>query len=115
MTGESAPGAGSSSDEVIQAPDHGSVDHTLVIADMDKPVVRDFLEKVKVEYPMAIDPEARMKGTLGVEGIPHVLVIDSAGIVRWQGWPEGKTDRLTKKVLRQIIEEDKRARLGEEF
>ena len=84
------------------------------VSDEDAATVKAFLEKVQVDYPIAIDPSAIMKGQLGVDGIPHVLVVDSQGIVRWQGWPDAKTDPLTKKVLRQIVEQDKRVRAPEE-
>ena len=71
------------------------------------------MSDVKIEYPMAIDTKAKMKGALGTEGIPHVIVIDSTGVVRWQGFPEGEEKR-TADVLKQIIAADKAGRRGEE-
>jgi thiol-disulfide isomerase/thioredoxin len=64
----------------------------------------------KIEYPMAIDTEAKMKGALGVAGIPHVMVIDSTGIVRWQGFPQSQEETLTADVLKKIIAADKAQR-----
>ncbi|MGH7133643.1 MAG: TlpA family protein disulfide reductase, partial [Phycisphaerales bacterium] len=82
------------------------------VSDEDDKTVKDFLKgrKDKVTYPMAIDTQGVMKKAIGVEGIPHVLIIDSQGIVRWQGFPPSKEDKLTEKVIRQIIEADKAAR-----
>ena len=39
----------------------------------------------KIEYFSAIDTRARTKKAVGVTGIPHVLIIDPQGIVRWEG------------------------------
>ncbi|MCC6321386.1 MAG: TlpA family protein disulfide reductase [Phycisphaerales bacterium] len=66
--------------------------------------------KTKVEYPMAIDTKAQMKSAVGVARIPNVLVIDSTGIVRWQGFPNSSEEKLTDSVLKQIIEADKAQR-----
>jgi len=67
-------------------------------------------KRATVEYPMAIDTKAQMKSALAVAGIPHVLIIDSTGIVRWQGFPQNVEERLTADVLKQIIEADKAQR-----
>ncbi len=39
------------------------------------------------KYPIGVDPNARMKKGFGVTAIPHVAVVSSDGIVRWQGHP----------------------------
>lgn len=39
------------------------------------------------KYPIGVDPNARMKSGFGVTAIPHVAVVSSDGIVRWQGHP----------------------------
>ena len=65
--------------------------------------VKGFMKKTKVNYAMSVDSSGKMKKELGVSGIPHVMVISSDGIVRWQGFPGG-SDKLTGKVLKQIIE-----------
>jgi thiol-disulfide isomerase/thioredoxin len=48
---------------------------------------RKRLSKSDFKYPVGIDPQARMKNFFGVSGIPHVAVVSSDGIVRWQGHP----------------------------
>lgn len=45
------------------------------------------LSKSNFKYPVGIDPQARMKNAFGISGIPHVAVISSDGVVRWQGHP----------------------------
>jgi hypothetical protein len=49
-----------------------------------------------------------MKKAVGVEGIPHVLIIDSTGVVRWQGFPQGE-EKLTEEIIQRIIDADKAA------
>ena len=57
----------------------------------------------KIEYFSAIDTKARMKKTVGVEGIPHIMIIDPQGIVRWEGFPLLEGYELTEKVVGDIL------------
>jgi thiol-disulfide isomerase/thioredoxin len=73
--------------------------------------VRPFIEgRGGIGYAMAIDSKDRTNKAVGVQGLPHVLVIGSDGVVRWQGYPLQNEDRLTADKLRQIIEADKARR-----
>lgn len=80
------------------------------VSDESYDKVKAFMDKTKVSYPMAIDTKAAMKNALAVDGIPHVMVIDSTGVVRWQGFPQSGEDKLTEAVLKQIIDADKAQR-----
>ena len=51
------------------------------------------------KYALGLDPSGRMKNAFQVRGIPHVAVISSDWIVRWQGHPS----RLTSDVMSQIV------------
>ena len=51
-------------------------------------------------YHLALDPSKRMMRPIGIRGIPHVIVLSSDWVVRWQGHPMG----LTKETLEQVIE-----------
>ena len=57
----------------------------------------------KIEYASAIDPQARMKKALEVKGIPHCIIIDPKGIVRWEGFPFLDGHELTEKVVEEIL------------
>ena len=57
----------------------------------------------KIEYASAIDTQARMKKALGVTGIPHVILIDPTGIVRWEGFPLLDGYELTDKVVADLL------------
>jgi cytochrome c biogenesis protein CcmG, thiol:disulfide interchange protein DsbE len=88
-------------------------DDLVVVGVSDEPMnkVLSFITQRKVAYPMAIDTRgSTLKKTLGVQGIPHVLIVDSKGIVRWQGFPQLPQDRLTADVIAQIIKADKQQR-----
>ncbi len=45
------------------------------------------LSKSDFKYAVGLDTKASMKSAFGIRGIPHVAVISSDGIVRWQGHP----------------------------
>lgn len=40
-----------------------------------------------IEYAIAIDPQQRMMRNLQIQGIPHCLLIDPSGMVRYEGNP----------------------------
>ena len=61
------------------------------------------LESPKIEYAVAIDTQARTKSVVGVTGIPHVMLIDPQGIVRWEGFPFLKGYELNEQVIADII------------
>ncbi|MCP3918584.1 MAG: TlpA family protein disulfide reductase [bacterium] len=72
--------------------------------------VERFMKKTEMQYAQAIDTKARTKDAVDVQGIPHVLLISSDGIVRWQGFPESEEDRLTEQVVATVVALDKAAR-----
>lgn len=58
-----------------------------------------------IEYFSAIDTKSTMKNKLKVKGIPHCILIDPQGIVRWEGYPKLEGYELTAEVIEEIIEE----------
>ncbi len=68
------------------------------VAEMKEPVI---------EYFSAIDTEKRMSSALEVKGIPHVILIDPQGIVRWEGFPSLKGHELTADVIAELIKKYK--------
>jgi thiol-disulfide isomerase/thioredoxin len=69
--------------------------------------VKKFMGDTKMEYSVAIDTKKRMSEELGVQGIPHVMIISADGIVRWQGFPGSQEDPLTAEKIQQIVEASK--------
>jgi thiol-disulfide isomerase/thioredoxin len=57
-----------------------------------------------IKYAVAIDTQARTKNTVQVTGIPHVLIIDPHGVVRWEGFPFLEGYELNEQVVSDILE-----------
>ncbi len=83
------------------------------ISDEQEAKVRDHFKVGGMKYALAVDENARMKKSIGVKGIPHVLVIGTDNVVRWQGFPGTEEDELTEAKLKQIIDADKARALTE--
>lgn len=56
-----------------------------------------------IRYSAAIDTQARMKRAVEVIGIPHVLLVDPSGIVRWEGFPFLKDHELSLEIVKDIV------------
>ena len=61
------------------------------------------MKEPAIKYHSAIDTQARMKKALNVKGIPHVIVIDPEGIVRWEGFPLLEGHELTTEVMEKLL------------
>jgi thiol-disulfide isomerase/thioredoxin len=73
------------------------------ISDETKEVVNQ-LTSPKIEYYSATDTKNKMYNSLEVAAIPHCILIDPDGIVRWEGYPILKGFELTSEVIKEIIE-----------
>lgn len=63
------------------------------------------LKDPKIEYYSAIDTKARTKKAVEVTGIPHVMIIDPEGIVRWEGFPLLEGHELTEKTVADLLKQ----------
>ena len=61
------------------------------------------LEDPRIEYFSAIDTQARAKKSLGVFGIPHVIIVEPGGYVVWEGFPLLKDYELTEELVDKIL------------
>lgn len=57
------------------------------ISDEGPNVVRNFVYANNYTFPIGCDMKQRTSTAVGVRGIPHALLVDPQGIVRWQGHP----------------------------
>lgn len=73
------------------------------ISDESEEKVSSFKEP-KMEYAVAIDTQARTKKALEVTGIPHVVLLDPQGIVKWEGFPFLTGSELTETVVGKILD-----------
>ena len=68
-------------------------------SNFDEGVLKHRINKSDFAYAVGIDPQARMKNAFQIRGIPHVAIISSDGIVRWQGHPMS----LDKNAMDQLV------------
>ncbi|MEM9681518.1 MAG: TlpA family protein disulfide reductase, partial [Bacteroidota bacterium] len=61
----------------------------------------------KIKYYSALDSDKRLNGIFEIKGIPHVVLIDPDGIVRWEGFPTLYNHELTLEVIASIISDYK--------
>jgi cytochrome c biogenesis protein CcmG, thiol:disulfide interchange protein DsbE len=73
------------------------------LSDETEETVRRMREPV-IDYFVAIDTHARTKNALAVKGIPHVILIDPSGIVRWEGYPLLQGHRLSAAVVQKVLD-----------
>jgi cytochrome c biogenesis protein CcmG/thiol:disulfide interchange protein DsbE len=52
-----------------------------------------------IGYAVAIDTQERMNNALGITGIPHCILIDPKGIVRYEGMPQYLDDQKLEHFL----------------
>ena len=62
------------------------------------------MKNPKIDYFVVTDTQARMKKQVGVHGIPHVIIIDPHGIVRWEGYPLLQGYELTPAVVKDVLQ-----------
>ena len=80
------------------------VNQLVVIGLSDEPASKvHAMTTPTMDYAVAIDTQARTKKAVGVTGIPHVLIIDPQGIVRWEGFPLLDKFELTTPVVAAIL------------
>lgn len=72
------------------------------ISDEAEDVVRKFKDPT-IEYFQALDPQRRTYKQYEVKGIPHVVVLDPEGIVRWEGYPLLDGYELSEKVIEGLL------------
>ncbi len=78
----------------------------LVIIGMspETPEQVEAMAEPRIEYYHAVDPQQRTKSALGVEAIPHIVIIDPTGVVRWQGLPTLPGHELTEQVIAKLLD-----------
>ncbi|HPE33594.1 MAG TPA: TlpA disulfide reductase family protein [Bacteroidales bacterium] len=83
---------------------HKYKDRMVVVGVSDEPEAKVLaLKEPKKEYYSAIDPKKQMKNAYQITGIPHVVIIDPKGFVRWQGFPFLPGHELTDEVIDEIL------------
>ena len=73
------------------------------ISDETEAAVRK-MTSPQIDYAVAIDTQGRTKKEVGVKGIPHVMILDPQGIVRWEGYPLLNGHELNEKLVQAILD-----------
>ena len=75
-------------------------DRLVVIGLSDEPeeAVRRMTEP-RIDYAIAIDTQRRASGTVEVKGIPHTMLVDPKGIVRFEGMPQYLTGKGLERLM----------------
>jgi thiol-disulfide isomerase/thioredoxin len=68
------------------------------VSDETEAAVRK-MNSPRIDYAVAIDTQGRMNNALAIRGIPHCILIDSDGIVRYEGHPGYLTDTIIGNFL----------------
>jgi thiol-disulfide isomerase/thioredoxin len=58
----------------------------------------------KIEYPLAIDTQARLFRTVEITAIPHTMLIDPEGIVRFEGHPAHLDENTLAALLAKQVQ-----------
>ncbi|MFK7885067.1 MAG: TlpA family protein disulfide reductase [Phycisphaerales bacterium] len=70
----------------------------------DQDTVESYIgKKTDLNYTHLFDQEQRIYKSLQIRAIPHVVILSTDGVVRWQGNPHQKA---FKQALEQVIEND---------
>lgn len=75
---------------------------------VEEGLLRRRMKPADFRYSIGVDPRGRMKNGFGVRGIPHIAIISSDNIVRWQGHPS----LLNDSVLSPLVAANKALRAG---
>jgi peroxiredoxin len=78
-------------------------------ADMNAPLLTDFLKRSKVTFPVGYTTSDKVDSYLGREGkerfqVPQIVVLDRAGVIRAQSHPIGEKDLEGEASLRKLLD-----------
>lgn len=62
------------------------------------------MKKPTMDYYHGVSPGMATYKALGVKGIPHVVIIDPEGVVRWEGFPLLPGFKLTREVVAGLLD-----------
>ncbi|KQM74977.1 alkyl hydroperoxide reductase [Pedobacter sp. Leaf216] len=83
-------------------------DKLVIIGVSDETVEKvEAFNNPKINYFEAIDTKGTVKNLIEVKGIPHAILIDPKGIVRWEGFPLLQGNQLTEEVIKGLLDKYK--------
>ncbi len=73
------------------------------ISDETEAKVKSMTQPI-MKYFSALDTDKRLNSIYDIKGIPHVVLIDPDGYVRWEGFPTLAGHELTSAVIKDAME-----------
>jgi thiol-disulfide isomerase/thioredoxin len=73
------------------------------LSDESEETVRK-MKNPRIDYYVGVDPERHSKTEVGVSGIPHALLIDPKGIVRFEGHPHYLDENSLSRLMAKYAE-----------
>lgn len=73
------------------------------LSDETEEEVRKMTEP-KIDYTLAVDPQHRASSAFGVERVPHLVLVDPNGLVRFEGHPGYLDERKLETLLRRFAQ-----------
>jgi thiol-disulfide isomerase/thioredoxin len=70
------------------------------VSDEEKSVVEPFMQKLPMNYSVALDANGKLGSSFGIEAIPHAMLVDKSGKIVWEGHPMELTDEAIEKILK---------------
>lgn len=80
----------------------------IAISNEDEAEMRKFTDKYELAFSVGVDTKGTLLNNIvGAEGgIPHVLIIDTDGVVRWQGFPFSGKEQLSANTFKGLFKRD---------
>ncbi len=75
------------------------------ISDEQESTINEFSKDIPIDYFSAIDSSKQLYDYYQVSSIPHVVLIDPEGKIRWKGFPDRSQDALDEQVLQAFLYE----------
>ena len=62
--------------------------------------IKSFVKSKKMEYHVGTDKGGKLNKELGVQGIPHAVLVDKTGTIVWEGHPASMKDADIENALK---------------
>ena len=71
----------------------------LGVTEEDEKLVKKYVEQNKISYPIVIEKGGKSSAKLGINGIPHAILVDPRGKITWSGHPSELNNATLEKAL----------------
>jgi peroxiredoxin len=72
----------------------------LGVTEDDDVTVKAFVKDFPISYPVGHDRHGRLANTMGIEALPHALLVDKSGRIVWEGHPLNITESQLEGLMK---------------